>query len=570
MKLPNFLANKHLQDLFIPAFAIIAIAIAYASAYPYSPENIEFNTLYLGTADYWNDKLSDPSGLSNLLACFIQQFYRWTSASVALLLLFLVLTTWFCTQALDRIGLRNNCVALIPALVASTMYPVGAETAVQCLFFWLLLYIYTLLPRFRPVYACLVGIAGYALLPWTILLCWMLATAFIEGILFKKLKGCVGQLVAILILAVLPSVWNEVVGFIPFGKRYLGSAPVQPAILAYVLPLLLAWSAGRLKQATKYAASLLIALAATVGSIFYTLNKPEYRANEILAKLTSLANKEEWHEILNEIQYEDCNQPIYLRYALLAENALGTLPQHLFYYPVTSSKDFLFQHDGNLVGLDFNRHFYQNINVPDECFHLSFEYATRSTDCFSLGALRNMTTYAIQTGDTAVASKYIRVLKTSTLHSDWAAEKQEELGRAIVNEHKTRSNTFVGALPFIGEMVLLVDEDRNNTRRMEYLLCALLLERQLTSFGNILKASKLYRDELLPQPYAEAVAMLAMSVDPSLRTLFQYDPNLEKSFSTFMQQKESGQISPETMEQSHSYWYYFFFAPQPPSTNNMQ
>ena len=144
--------------------------------------------------------------------------------------------------------------------------------------------------------------------------------------------------------------------------------------------------------------------------ITFVLDK-DLQITESYYQLSSFADNKQWQEIIDYIPYEERQDPIKLRYAMLADQQLGTLGEHLFTYLISSGEDFLFSHSTNPIHLNFNRQFYDCMNIPDEGLHMAFEYGVLTENGLCMSSLRHMLDYTLRSGDIKAAEKYIYLLK---------------------------------------------------------------------------------------------------------------------------------------------------------------
>jgi hypothetical protein len=151
------------------------------------------------------------------------------------------------------------------------------------------------------------------------------------------------------------------------------------------------------KQAYSFIMSVAM-LVLIVFAISYNAYNSRFLYNEKIYNYILLADNKEWSELLSQLQTEghNNNDDFIVKYSLLAESALGTLPEHLFQYPINNAEEFLFIHDRNPIGYLFNAMFYENAKVYDEAFHQYFEYSTlqNNGNCFT--SLRHMIEYCIK------------------------------------------------------------------------------------------------------------------------------------------------------------------------------
>ena len=131
---------------------------------------------------------------------------------------------------------------------------------------------------------------------------------------------------------------------------------------------------------------------------------------EQLHRYTRMAASRLWNELQRTIRRDGtATSKLGMQYMLLAESANGTLAENLFAYPINETEDFLSRGLSTIVACEFNRLFYDNIGVWDECFHQAQEYSM-SLPRFSLHSLSHMIDYSIKEAEWAVAEKLLTVL----------------------------------------------------------------------------------------------------------------------------------------------------------------
>lgn len=548
-----------------PILAGIIIMITYLVAFPNLLRAIEYDTLFLWTKEFAFDKLNHPQGITNWLAAYLQQFYYIPAGGALILGTLAAWTGVLLATLIARMGSKHFWAAVaLPVLLATSCNGYPGEL-IQSVCFWSFFMLYTLTPHLRIPYTAFLLLIGYALFPWPRLIVWFMIAAIWELAVRHSRKASLIPLTGLLVSCFTPTLWSSFIAFIPFGQRYGDYEAYFFTFAYYLLPIgivyvlrfaIITWK----MTIINFVLSLII-----IGwGCYTTLSNQDNIRTEKIRTLAFLADEAKWDEIKMQIDYSEGTQPILLRYALLAESQLGTLPEHLFMYPVQSTKDFLFTHDTQKYGLNFNRQFYASLGIYDEAFHQAFEYGTKCVDGHSLGSLRQMTTYALATGDTAVAKKYMYLMSRTTLHGTWLKEQEERLRTLRTQGTEPvvlRSQIFIGAMPFLSEMARIFEEDNSNKRVLDYILCGLLMERDLDKLELFLKASQAYVHEPLPKSYAEAIAMLATH-DSTFKTMYNYPPTLDQAFSAFMQRLQNQSALPSTGSTS-DYWYYFFIAPRP-------
>ena len=248
----------------------------------------------------------------------------------------------------------------------------------------------------------------------------------------------------------------------------------------------------------------------------------EMNQEEQVCSYVLLADEKKWDELLQTLGKDgNLNTPLGMRYALLAESALGRLPQKLFTYPIRSAEKLLFRGDRSPLMCQFNRQFYENLGIYDEAFHQAMEYGTHQQDGCCLASLRQLTDYALEQGDWQVAEKYLAILDEAWLQGGFVEQRRARLLGVKEQAQKAeaendslamvplRGESFVGLYPLRSELVRLAYyHEGDDQKTVDYLLCVILLEKNLQTFYSVLTQFPNYQGRALPQAYQEALDIL--------------------------------------------------------------
>lgn len=244
----------------------------------------------------------------------------------------------------------------------------------------------------------------------------------------------------------------------------------------------------------------------------YCLFSEAMKADEQVCTYMRLADEKEWDALLKMIRDDgNIDTPLGMRYALLAENALGHFPDALFTYPVTSPEDLLFRGMREPVMCQFNRLFYENLGVYDEAFHHAMEYGLQQKEGCCMHTLRHLVDYALAEGDVRVAEKYLAIVDRAWFNGAFVKERRKRLQsqKAVMDDRPLREDNFVGLYPLRSEMVRLAYYKVGDTQKtVDYLLCIALLEKNLDTFYKVLTQFPNYQNRSLPRAYQEAFDIL--------------------------------------------------------------
>ena len=453
---------------------MLFFAIYTATKFPYTYITMEGNDFWVLTKDFWHLKLGMLPAFTNWLADFLMQFYSspWIAATIQALILGLIgmlAALLLLPQKGKKVWLR--WLALLPPILLGYYCTFNLSFQLECLFFFGLLLVFVLIPSFkgRLTWSIISVPLGFLLMRTPLLFLLLLLFGAIE---FKNSgKKAFSFIIPLILLALTPLAYSQQMAFIPFEERYTDWG-IQPVPIT-----------------SKY-----------------------HRDGEYIKKLVCLSNEGRWEDLLYKEHVRRDAQRGYgvsLQYALLAESALGTLPENLLDYPIRDESQFLYQHQTNNVALQLNRLFYLNLGVYDEAFHHAEEYGLLQTNgnCFS--SLRQMVDYSIEEGDWDIAEKFLQILSKSSCHKTFIKERQAKMEEAKKNFKKDiqlRADNFVGGYSLPIEMLRLAryyQDESQRKKMLDYAICSYMLRGDANSFMIATQAFDIYKVGELPKAYKE-------------------------------------------------------------------
>ena len=234
--------------------------------------------------------------------------------------------------------------------------------------------------------------------------------------------------------------------------------------------------------------------------------------NEHIYTYQMLADAKKWDELRRTICRDgNANSVLGIRYLLLCESAVGTLSENLFSYPVTETEHFLFRGSRSTISCTFNRQFYDNIGIWDECFHQAQEYSM-CLDNFCLKSICHMVDYSIKEAEWQVAEKLLAVLEQALFYGDFVREHRANIARLRKqkpeNDAPLRQDNFVTGYSLQNEFVHDFQYHiGDNLKVQEYIMCCMLIRKRLPQFCSSLGVLPRYKVglEQLPMPFREAI-----------------------------------------------------------------
>jgi len=591
-------SNKSLWWIALIPAAIMAVAAALLlSKYPHSIQMVEKLNFFVWTPEYINHNLAQYPAFNTIATNWIQQFFKESAMGVAIEAGLLALVALLAGLVPTAWKFKSNILfAIIPAVGLPWLFFHRINLSIEAICFFGFICLVGLAWRTRrqwlvSVALVVVGVLSLGLLsfPITVLLLVSLSVLLLAKMWIGKKTGNVATglervlgmvnialpLIFIVLTVVAVKVSSETLGFIPLNDRWWYSRNAGDDEIYYVLfcalPLAL-MAIPRLGGMWLQVVLTVVACAIPCG-VFYQdkSNNKGYEASENIYMLSDLAEEGRWDELLYDIVSKDSlHDYTHVQFALLAEAKLGTLPENLFEYPVNSPEIICPRFDTKPQGVDFCRLFYRELGFYDEAFHQAFEYgfmASPSQGCCTK-SLRHFAEYSVKLGDHALAEKYLYLLDHTSNNADFVAEQRALLKDAKPVKDTIRAVSFVKAFPFNTEMAHYVDENGKNKAALDYLLCGLLLCKQLNYFYIIINdCAENYEGQPLPRAYAEAAAMINAMKPGSLDSRLKYDPEYDRRFAEFANLRKTNQNDDAFRG---TFWYYHSYAQIPDKQGWMQ
>ena len=553
--------------LILSALFFVAVMVSMLVAFPNMLNIIEYNSYFSGDSAFFVKKMGDVPGLTSWLYCLLSQLFRWAWVGALIETLVLISVALLCGLSLKRLGALHPELALMVPLFLLAFYPLQLNLYLHTMFFFLAFVAYVSIKNCwgRWLLALAVMVAGYVLMPWTMLFVLLVLMAVTEWKFFKSGRRCLFLLLPLAALIAIVPIYSSCVSFTPFEKRYfvasVGMLPVCFFLTAILLPIVLAFLPERwfkFARKVKYAVLGLMVLMVCWG-IFRFVNDSRSNMLEESYRFADLAEKGEWQTLLDEVPMNSLMFNKYnMVYVLLAESEMGQLPENLMKYPIVNPAQFTCRGDSkHRAGCTVNRLFYKGLGLYDEAIHQAFEYGTLCDEGYCFGSLRQIAEYAVNEGNLPLADKYLNILARSSFHGAFVKEWREKMAQSKVKPvENLRCENFAGAYKFNSEMVRHMQFFPNNKKILDYLLCGLLLNREIAKFQIVLDQCKLYEGKKLPKVYAEAIAMMNVSAG-NLHEMYDYDTEFDDNQDRFRTALQKGDYMLINSFQN-TYWHYCF------------
>lgn len=568
------------STLWFPAVAMFVAVVAALSNYPESIKMIEAFDFYIATPDFILSKLAEYPGGNSLFVAWLLQFFQSSAIGISIEALLLTIVALLSAGMAVAWGKKANGIcSIIPTAGLLLLFTHRISLSIEGIFLYGSIMFVGLCARSSKTWLLafvliLVGMLSFWMVSFPISVLLMLSISIL-ALIKNKAKRDVGfwiqtllPLLFIFVTIIAVKISSSALGFIPFDNRWWYTNGVGDDELYYVLllssPIALMFIPRIRIPILNIGVNVLLSVMVAVVCYYQVKDNEEYKISEDVYYISALAEKGEWHELLSEVKsHGEINNTVYLQFALLAEAHLGTLNDNLFSYPINTPENFCPRFDSQPLGSDFCRIFYRELGLYDEAFHHAFEYGmkTSQSNGFCFASLRHMTEYSVKVGDKALAEKYMYLLEQSSCHTDFVSTQRQMLATTIPTDTVVRAKNFIRTFPFNTEMAYLLDFDPDNRLVLDYLLCGLLLTKQLETFKTVLcHFSEVYKNKELPRAYAEAACMINHIRPGVLGEHIVYSSKYDKQFEQFLALHNSQQDDSEFI---NTFWYYYTYAQIP-------
>jgi hypothetical protein len=253
------------------------------------------------------------------------------------------------------------------------------------------------------------------------------------------------------------------------------------------------------------------------------------------------------------------------RKGLLAESLMEFYqPSHMaLFLPVDPAQHWQFVFVSNEV---FYRIGDMNMAQHSAMLGNTFSPYTRSSRMMKRLAEINMVN-----SDSAAATKYLRILTKTLFHRKWAEDRLSMIRLQTTDSWLTEKRKQIPTADMLRKsgdhlesLRFLAEQNPDNQVAVDYLLCYLLLDKDLKSFreGFDRYYRKLYQP--VPKVYAEALLVQLLASGASVQEAMSYsiDPETVKQFAGYTRifDRTSGDINALKKQFGQTYWFYYHFA----------
>lgn len=504
-------------------YQIGLIPVVYLLWYFLYPEilgDIEAQSFFVRTPDYFTQKFTQSAGVTSLIADFLSQFYRWREVAALLQVFFMfcvIVITGFLFYRMKKQEDIWMAFIPVPFFICMQLYGPGIANPVGYVIFMgiILLYACILSFRMRIVYIIVFSFFLPWLLPAGCALLLYGTFITLELLLYGGRSTRLSIMIFSCGIAFLSTLFA---GYFILGERptlfvrfTVGPDQILGGLyfIIYAFPillLLLSYLIRFRKKPVAYALSFFVMLLTVI--IFTTSPQTRYREKRIGIEQAAMASQ--WNLILNAISEEEALHDSNLqRYVLLALSEQGKLPDNFFKLNPTSEDCFYFYRGTTPFARMFNSIFYKTLGIYNESIHQLFEIAVQTENGMTFQCMRLLTDGYLKMGNRSLAEKYLSILSRSTCHDDWVKSRKMLLdaldSNPVQTPVKSRHDIFIGAYSFLREMSSLLEENPENIRVQEYYLCALLIRNETEAFSQAIYSLPYMKQKEVPQYFRKVL-----------------------------------------------------------------
>ena len=546
--------------------------------------NMEGTNFFQHGMMYFDNFIDKPGGWSDYAEHFLLQFYQWRWLGALIQTLILVGIFLFTRGIIAKIGIGKNRMIfsslpfLMTLALQTNLQPIEGQI-VEIFFLYLLMWSYLQVKHsvIRYSIATILSPIVFLILGGVGTIALYLSISVYELFKNKGVTRIIFIVLWLLIVAAQPFVWYEYIYISNMEDMYMSLAIkkyIFGIVYGYMFILLCISWANKKFEITK---NLLIVESLGILIIFGTILfcVPNYKI-ESFFKMDQAAIKADWDEVIElaeKLEHSSREEACLTNLALASKGELG---------------DRLFEFNSQLgvAGLYLPREleyknsvlegeFYYRMYIPNEAIHMSLQAAIDSPQGMDFRTLRRLIEINIQKGNTIVADKYLTILENATNYSNWCEDRRAELANpSIVNSLlPVERDFFIGSRPFISDMARVFDSGANIEMTQEYVLCYLLLNKDLNRFYSFFDTFYKPVGGRIPKIYQEALLYNMLFTKKTLKNNYNIDPEINKRFleynaSMSVTSKSALGGNKQQIEESmkafdDTLWYYLNFATLP-------
>lgn len=570
-----------------------ALAVYWFWAFPYRSvlSFQEQYQLFLTTGNYFAERMAVPGGFASYIGEFLTQFYYLPSiGAVALGVLFLAMQrlVWRVAQSSGA----GDCwypLSFIPPIVVWAY--MGDENVmlaflVSMVAMLLMMLRYNVISRnrnnVRPVFIRV--LFGLPVFYWLFGPAVILLTLYIILLELSRLKDKERYQYIIVGMAVVVTAFsiNISASFVqyPLERLYFGLEyyryPVYSVLLQFIVMLIITITPlvmARLPKTGKAAFVNVFVLAAVAFASFFTMGYQQLKYDII--DYDFFVRTEKWDRIIELAERRQPSTPKEVASVNLALSQTGQLCDRLFEF---------FQNGGEGLFPTFSRDMSSSVTTAEVFFRLGmvndaerymFEAQEAIPNYRKSGRLtKRIVECEIANGNFAVAATYLRQLQNTLFYKPWATKMLTLIkSPEAVAEHplfkKLRANRYTKADYLFSDIEMdqmlgmLFTCNNHNRMAYEYLMCYVLLERDIVKFMEYYPLGQYVGYERIPRVLQQVIIGTWMQQHNDLRSMpYSVDaPTVNETVEfvrLYMSKGDRGQL--DTPPYCYNAWHYILLS----------
>lgn len=569
-------ANKY--EWLILAGLLAGSFLFFQLAYPYHLFLKEQIQLFLFTSDYFLSYFAKPAWLACYLGDFLTQFF-YLKGGGALVLSLLLSLEWIVVRAtISRLSQSSfpGLWALLPvavdwSLYGNTLHPLSVSVGFILALILFLAYSKVSNKWLSYFVLAFFSLAGYWIAGSSFLLFVVLALPYD---FHNQRASWLKWIPAFVLVFSIPFVLRHHYLLTSFQAFIYPALSIKDILLpvSVLLTTIFAFlsKGAELTYPKRIAGFILTSFLFVLIAGVWTQASFKFEKIVALDSETYFGNPDKVIELAQKYNLKS-NQATYFTNMALAQK--GLLPEKLF--------DFYQPFSLGLIPPVTPEQNWQSIFVSNEVFYLvgdmnMAQHSAMLGNTFSpyqrsSRMMRRLAEINLVTGDSAAATKYLRILSKTMFHQKWAEKQLKMLqsGQAdnwlIVKRRQIadadmlrKSNDYLSSLKFMAE------QQPENTLAVDYLLCYLLLNKDLKQFRENYDRFFLNLNRKAPKVYAEALLAQLVASGALQDEVMKYniDAKTIKQFADYTNEydKSSGNIDALNSKFARTYWFYYHFA----------
>lgn len=525
---------------------------------------------------YWDSFAFKPSGWSEYMSHFILQFYQWSwiGASIQTLLaigIFISTRGIIHKVGIKRGGMLLSSLPLLLIFALQNSQNIELNEILKILLLFIFTWIYMLITHSLTRYtvATLISPIIFLFLGGVGTIALYIAISLYELCMGRGATRIWFIALWIIIAISQPFIWQKLLYTISMEDIYGTIATSKYIIFSlygYIPTLFLIGLFIRKRQIKRELFKIEVGtiILLFIAALYFLPNWTTERLFS-MEHATIRGNWDDVLELAKDSEEPNRNEMFMINLALAMQGKLG---DHLFDFSSEWGSGGLqlfrdLDYETSVLGGEL----YYRLNIPNEAIHWTFQGSVDSPQGMNFRVLKRLIELNILKQDRDITNKYLSILENTTNYNRWCIEKRREIASPSTKSilPSTKNDFFIGSRPFMSDLARVIDADNSNRIVLDYMLCHLLLERDLTRFCQLLDMLYKPNSERMPKAYQEAILMALASKKITLTQSYPINSDISRRFTEYNSNFNlaiKNRLQAETVMSSFNdtWWYYASFS----------